>query len=69
MNKIKKGDTVQVQLGKDHGKTGVVEKVLTKQGQAIILGINVYKRHIKKQDNTEGGTLDLSKPVNISNLM
>lgn len=69
MNKIKKGDKVKVSLGKDHGKTGVVERVIIKKEKIIIQGVNVYKRHIKKQGETAGGTLDLTKPINISNVV
>lgn len=68
MKKIKKGDNVQVLLGKDSGKTGSVEKVLAKAGKVIILGINTYKRHVKKQGNLEGGVIDIAKPIDISNV-
>lgn len=68
MQKIKKGDEVKVLIGKDRGKTGIIERFLPKKDRAVILGINVYKRHVKKQGGMEGGTIDLSKSVNISNL-
>ncbi len=68
MNKIKKGDNVQILLGKDRGKAGTVERVLLKNGRAVILGLNVFKRHVKKQGDLEGRTIDLSKSINISNL-
>jgi len=68
MNKIKKGDNVQILLGKDRGKAGTVERVLLKNGRAVILGLNVFKRHVKKQGELEGGTIDLSKSINMSNL-
>lgn len=69
MNKLKKGDKVKVLLGKDNGKQGSVERVLTKKGQAFVAGINMYKRHVRKQGQTEGGIIEIIKPVNISNLM
>ncbi|MDO8619360.1 MAG: 50S ribosomal protein L24 [Candidatus Daviesbacteria bacterium] len=68
MQKIKKGDTVQIMLGKDHGKTGTIERILVKDKRALILGLNAYKRHIKKQGDIEGGIMDLSKSIQISNL-
>lgn len=68
MQKIVKGDHVKVMLGKDSGKTGDVERVLEKDGKAFVAGINVYKRHIRRQNQIEGGVIDMVKPVNISNL-
>lgn len=68
MNKIKKGDKVKVLLGKDNGKQGSVERVLTKKNLAFVAGVNMYKRHVKKQGSVEGGIIEIIKPVNISNL-
>lgn len=66
--KIKKGDTVKILLGKDRGKSGKVLNVLTKKEQILVEGINMYKRHVKKTGQHEGGILDITKPVNISNV-
>lgn len=69
MSKIKKGDTVQVLLGKDRGRSGKVERVLAKEGKILVGDINVYKRHIgKKVTGQEGQILSLIKPLNISNV-
>lgn len=68
--KIQKGDTVQMLLGKDHGRSGQVEKVLSKKGQVLVAGINTVKRHVgKKATGMEGGIIDIIKPVNISNVV
>lgn len=67
--KIKKGDNIQILLGKDQGKTAQVERVLTKKGQVVIPGVNVYKRHIRKGiAGSVGGIIEISKPINISNV-
>lgn len=68
MEKIKKGDKVKILLGKDRGKEEKVEKVYDKKGKVLILGVNVYKRHVKKQGQVEGGILDIPKPIDISNV-
>lgn len=65
---MKKGDKVKILLGKDRGKEGTVERVFPKKGKALILGVNVYKRHVKKQGQTEGGIIEIPKPVDISNV-
>ncbi|HBQ50991.1 50S ribosomal protein L24 [Candidatus Daviesbacteria bacterium RIFCSPLOWO2_01_FULL_38_10] len=69
MSKIKKGDKIKVLLGKDRGKEGQVEKVFSKEGKVLILGVNIYKRHVKKQGQTEGGIIEIPKPINISNVV
>lgn len=66
--KIKKGDNVQILLGKDRGKTGTVERVLAKEGKVFISGSNLYKRHVKKQGQIEGGIIEVMKPMSISNI-
>lgn len=70
--KILKGDTVKIILGKDNGKSAKVLKVLPKHAKVLVEGVNVYKRHIsaKRQGiEGQGGVIDITKPVNISNVM
>lgn len=67
--KIKKGDTVKVLLGKDRDKTGKVLRIFTKENQVLVEGVNVYKRHVKKMGKKEGGIIDLTKPMDISNVV
>ncbi len=67
--KVQTGDTVKIMLGKDNGKTGKVLRVLTKAGKVLVEGVNLSKRHVRKMAQTEGGILDIAKPVNASNVM
>lgn len=66
--KIKKGDKVQILLGKDQGKTGTVEYVLSKDKRVFVGGANLYKRHVKKHGTMEGGIIDIPKSLDISNV-
>lgn len=66
--KIKKGDKVKILSGKDSGKEGKVEFVLGKRNKVFVGGVNLYKRHVKKQGNLEGGIINLPKPLDISNV-
>ncbi len=68
MQKIIKGDNVKVLIGKDSGKTGVVEKVSIKDFKVFVGGVNMYKRHVKSMQGIEGGIIDLPKPMNTSNV-
>ncbi len=64
MDKIRKGDQVQVLLGKDRGKKGKVERVLTKKGQIQVHGLNIIKKHVKPQgEGKPGGIIEITKPM------
>jgi len=67
--KLRNGDQVLLLSGKDKGKKGSIEKVLRAQNQVLISGVNIYKKHVKKQGNTPGGIIEISKPVNISKVV
>lgn len=65
--KIHKGDEVIVTLGKDKGKKGKVEKILPKSKAVVVNGVNLYKRHVKKQSReTKGQVVEIKKPLAIS---
>lgn len=68
--KIKKNDKVKIIYGKDKGREGVVEKVYSKTDKVLILGMNIYKKHIKKNEKMpQGGKVELPRPISISKLM
>jgi large subunit ribosomal protein L24 len=71
MNKIKKGDDVIVITGKDKGKRGTVSQVLVADGQLLIAGINVSKKHQKgnPQAGVSGGIVEKEMPIQASNVM
>lgn len=65
--KILKNDNVMIISGKDRGKTGVVSHTFPSDGQLIVKGVNLVKRHQKKnQRNPQGGIIEKFKPVSIS---
>ncbi len=68
MNRIKKGDNIQILAGKDRGKQAIVERVLMKEGKAFLPNLNLSKRHVKKYRDIEGGIIEIPKPINISNI-
>ena len=67
MIRIKKGDQVAVNSGKDKGKIGEVIKVLG--SKAIVKGVNISKKHQKQDQKNEGGILSKELPINVSNIM
>lgn len=66
--KIKKGDKVKILLGKDRGKEANVALVLSREKRVFVEGANLYKRHVKKVRDIEGGIIDIPKSMNISNV-
>ncbi len=66
--KIKKGDKVKILLGKDRGKEGSIAYVLAKGGRVFVEGLNLYKRHVRKMQGSEGGIIDIPKSLDISNV-
>ncbi len=69
MQKIKKGDEVVVLAGRDKGRQGVVQKILSK-GRTFVEGINLVKKHTKgnPQQGTAGGILEKEASIHLSNI-
>jgi len=73
MQRIKKGDTVEVVAGKDLGERGEVSAVLPRQDRVVVQGINVMKRHQKaKQAGRQqipAQIVEFDAPLHLSNVM
>jgi large subunit ribosomal protein L24 len=63
MKKFKKGDVVLVTAGKDKGKTGEITRVFPKKDSVIVKGANMYKKHVKPTQNTEGGMVSRERAL------
>jgi large subunit ribosomal protein L24 len=67
---IKRGDQVVVISGSHKGKSGKVLEVQPAKSRAIVEGVAMVKRHLKKsQDNPQGAILEREGTVHVSNLM
>ena len=67
--RIKKGDKVHVLAGKDKGKNGKVLFVYPKKGRALVEGINLMKKHVRKsRQHPNGAILSQEVPIHLSNL-
>lgn len=70
MQRIRKGDLVQVIAGKEKGKRGRVIKVLYKKERVVIERLMMVKRHTKPtQQNQQGGILEKEGSIHLSNVM
>ena len=67
--RIRKNDTVIVTCGNDAGKTGTVLKVDPKKGVALVAGVNVHKKAMRRTEKTPGGIIDKEMPIRLCKLM
>ncbi len=67
--RIKKNDTVIVTSGTSAGKTGKVTKVDPKKGTAVVEGVNVHKKAVRRTEKTAGGIIDIEMPIRLCKLM
>ena len=67
--RIRKNDTVIRTSGNDAGKTGTVLKVDPKKGVAIVGGLNVHKKAVRRTEKTAGGLIDKELPIRLCKLM
>lgn len=69
MNKIKTGDQVIINTGKDKGKTGTITSILD-SGHVIVEGLNLAKKHAKPNPmkGVAGGIISKEMPLDISNI-
>lgn len=67
---VKRGDEVVVIAGTEKGKRGKIIQVVTKQERVIVEGINIIKKHVRRnQQHPEGAILEREGPIHISNVM
>jgi large subunit ribosomal protein L24 len=66
--KIKKGDTVIVNTGKDKGKKGEVLKTIPSKSRVIVQGVNVVKKHSRPTQFSAGGIEEKELSIHVSNV-
>ena len=69
MRKIRKDDEVIVIAGRDKGRRGTVERVVS-EARLLVSGINMVRKHTRPnpQINEPGGIRDIEAPIAISNV-
>lgn len=73
MQKIKKGDKVEIIAGKDKGQQGIVLRMINKQDRLVVESLNLVKKHRKAQQQgqqaVQAGIIEKEAPLHISNVM
>jgi large subunit ribosomal protein L24 len=68
--KLRKEDQVQVIAGKDKGKQGKIVRIDREKGRAIVAGVNMVKKAMKKRKQTDrGGIIEIEAAIQVSNVM
>ncbi len=64
MNRLHRGDLVQVMSGKHKGKQGRIKKILVDDDKVIVEGVNLIKRHTRPSPrNQQGGIIEREAPL------
>lgn len=67
---VKRGDEIVVIAGKDKGKRGKIISVLTKKSRVFVEGVNIQKKHLRKnQQNPNGSIVEREGSIHVSNVM
>jgi large subunit ribosomal protein L24 len=68
--RIKKNDVVIAISGSDAGKTGKVLQILASGDRAVVEGLNLMSKAIRKsQDRPQGGIIEKEGPMAMAKLM
>jgi large subunit ribosomal protein L24 len=73
MNRIKKGDTVEVIAGDDRQMRGEVMRVISRENRVVVSGVGMVIKHQNAQragrSQMQGGRIQFEAPINLSNVM
>jgi large subunit ribosomal protein L24 len=73
MQRIKKGDTVEVIAGKDIGQRGQVLRIVNKTSRVVVERVNIVKKHQKPRQagrsQVQPGIVEFEAPLDLSNVM
>ncbi len=68
--KIHKGDTIQMMVGKDAGKTGKVLRVNPDTSKVLVEGLNMLKHNRKpRKEGVKGEIISAPRFVAVANVM
>ena len=69
--RVRRGDTVVVNAGKDKGAQGKVLRVLPEKARVVVEGVNMIKRATRAnpQKNIKGGIVEREAAIHASNVM
>ncbi|NDJ76997.1 MAG: 50S ribosomal protein L24 [Chloroflexi bacterium] len=73
MQRIKRGDTVEVIAGKDKGMRGEALRVIPKEDRVVIERVNIVKKHQRPmqagRQQVQPGIIEYEGAIHLSNVM
>lgn len=73
MQRIRRGDKVEVIAGKDKGLRGEVLRIENATGRVVVEGVNIVKKHQRPvqagRRNIQPGIIEFEAPIDLSNVM
>lgn len=70
MARLRRNDTAEVISGKDRGKRGKVLSVRPATGRAVVEGLNLVKKHLRKsQENPQGAVISRESPLPLDRVL
>ncbi len=73
MQRIKRGDTVEVIAGKDRGVRGDVLRVMPKVNRVVVERVNIARKHQRPvqagRQQVQPGIIEFEAPIHASNVM
>ena len=67
---VKRGDQVVVIAGSHKGKTGKILEIRSAKNRAVVEGVAMLKRHVKKSEqHPNGAIIEREGSIHLSNLM
>ena len=73
MQRVKRGDTVEVIAGKDKGVRGEVLRVILKEQRVVVERVNIARKHQRPvqagRQQIQPGIIEFEAPIHLSNVM
>lgn len=68
---VRRDDMVMVISGRDNGKTGRVLRAFPKKQRIIVDGLNLVKKHVRRDQSKQeqGGIIQKPASIHVSNVM
>jgi len=70
MQRIHRGDTVEVISGDERGSRGQVHAVMPRRNRVLVSGVNLVKKHQRRTGDvrTQTGIIEFEAPLDLSNV-
>jgi large subunit ribosomal protein L24 len=70
VERVRRGDLVEVIRGDERGRRGQVHRVLPDRGRVIVSGLNLVRKHQRPTGRvrTQAGIIEFEAPLHLSNV-